>query len=224
MAVSGICCVILDDIANCLIKEILKALDRTGGVIEWLDFDFQQEKPYDRELKGLEFLDDLNIQDFKEQWAKFWPQTGNPPNWDAVGWLHDENGKELILVEAKAHVEELKSDSKAGEVSLQQIQAAFNEVKQELNVVNSGDWTKRYYQYANRVAVLYFLNKINIRSHLVFVYFTGDEMDGQYCPKSETEWEKALKELDDYIGLPPGHCLEKRIHKVFLPVSPLGID
>jgi hypothetical protein len=45
--------------------------------------DFGGEKKLDREWKGLEFLDSAS--DVKSAWVKFWPQSGNVPNWDAVG-------------------------------------------------------------------------------------------------------------------------------------------
>ena len=44
-----------------------------------------------------------------------------------------------------------------------------------MRVTSTTDWTKCFYQYANRLAHLYFLKELNgIDAALVFVYFTGD--------------------------------------------------
>ena len=84
----------------------------TGGrVSEWLDFAFGGEERLDREWKGVDFVDSAS--DIKSAWMKFWPQTGNVPNWDAVGRLELNSGVEYLLVEAKAHVEELQSSCSA---------------------------------------------------------------------------------------------------------------
>lgn len=65
------------------------------------------------------------------------------------------------------------------------------------------DWTSTFYQYANRLAHLYYLREINqLPAWLVFVYFTGDEeMKG---PRSEAEWRAALTVLHAALGLRRG--------------------
>jgi hypothetical protein len=63
--------------------EILNAVG--GQAVTWLDFEFTaKNKPFerDRELTGLEFIDSPVVQ---QLWRGYWPQTGSPPNWDAVG-------------------------------------------------------------------------------------------------------------------------------------------
>jgi len=75
--------------------------EQTGGrVIDWLDSQFDSRKRFphlDVEWKGLEFLDpDVTV---RSAWAEFWPQTGNVPNWDAVGLLRVESHVEYLLVE-----------------------------------------------------------------------------------------------------------------------------
>ena len=59
----------------------------------------------------MDFVDSAS--DVKSAWVKFRPQTGNVPNWDAVGRLEQNYGIEYLLVEAKAHVEELQSSCSA---------------------------------------------------------------------------------------------------------------
>src|SRR6266849_5874705 len=84
----------------------------TGGrVSDWLDFAFGGEGKLGKEWKGLDFVESGS--DVKSAWMKFWPQTGNVPNRDAVGLLDLNSRVEYLLVEAKAHVEELQSSCSA---------------------------------------------------------------------------------------------------------------
>ena len=79
---------------------------QAGEVSDWLDLAFG-EKKLDSEWKGMDFLGSAS--NARTAWMKFWPQTGNVPNWDAVGLLELNSRIEYLLVEAKAHVEELRS-------------------------------------------------------------------------------------------------------------------
>ena len=81
-------------------------------------------------------------------------------------------------------------------------------------------WLSCYYQFCNRVAVLHFLNQHGAPARLLFLYFTGDEFpDGSVdCPTSEDGWRLALAKQAEHVGLPDGHALSSRIHKLFLPV------
>jgi hypothetical protein len=192
--------------------------------IEWLDFNFQTEPGKlwpDAELKGLEFLQGEEYRALQEKWAEFWPLGKGVHNWDAAGWLHVKNKRELLLLEAKAHIGEIKSDCGAEkDSSIDKIENAFKEVKTALHVQADRDWMKKYYQFTNRIATLYFLNKHNIAARLIFVYFNGDIIgESRVSPKTEDGWKDALHEQSEWVGLPEGHALEDRIHKVFLPIA-----
>ncbi len=82
----------------------------TGGDrIAWLDFGFTlTNKPLkqDKEWIGLDFIEDPVVQG---QWHAFWPQSGTAQNWDAVGALDIQGRQEWLLVEANAHLGEVKS-------------------------------------------------------------------------------------------------------------------
>lgn len=203
----------------------------TGGrVIEWLDFYFDPGKKYphwDREPKGVDFLpkDDPA----RATWGEFWPQSGNVQNWDAVGQLQSGSENEYLLVEAKGHVGEIKSDCKAkddGGPDL--IRKAFDKTIKARSFASSVDkWLKGYYQYANRLATLHFLLKYGVSARLLFIYFLGDQWPegknskGQpvNCPKTRDEWEPALKNMYDHLGLGRSNGLEERVHRLFLHVG-----
>jgi hypothetical protein len=191
----------------------------------WLDYppDPRREWP-DAEWKGLEFLreHERDAAALKSDWEQFWPQRGEPPNWDAVAQIRVAGAEEWLLVEAKAHLGEIRSHCSAKpEGGRAQIEAAMHRTKQALGVPADRDWLKGYYQYCNRVAILHFLNQHPIPTRLLFVYFTGDRAAlGQCCPGSEAGWTDALRQQAEHVGLPPDHGLKDRIHRLFLPVCP----
>lgn len=202
-------------------RAILKAVGQGDG-IEWLDFAFTGKgKQPDAELKGLEFFTGPEYRTLKREWAKFWPQTGNPPNWDAVGWLIKRRNLELLLVEAKAHLKEIGSSCGAKvRGGRNQIKKALAETKVYLGAAADADWLRGYYQLANRLATLYFLHKNDIPARLILIYFLGDKFPrGGREPSRAKDWKKALDEQERHLGLPRRHPLKSRIHKVFLPVK-----
>ena len=201
---------------------ILEQIGESRSSIQWFDFKFDPKATWaDAELKDLEFLMPNNS--LESEWRKFWPAQGKPRNWDAVGKLIGIDGKkEHLLVEAKAHVKEIKSDCQAeSKKSIEKIDAAFRDVKRGLGIVCDNDWKKGYYQFVNRLATLYFLDAHGIASRLLCIYFIGDKFPNSkcVCPKSQEEWIDALKKQDDYLGLSAGHRLQKQICKVFLHID-----
>jgi len=143
--------------------------------------------------------------------AGFWPRRG--PVWD--GLARTAKG-DLLLLEAKANVPELASGrSQAGPESLDKITERLSEVREYLAPRSTVDWTHTFYQYANRLAFLYFLRRINrLRAHLVFVYFiNARDVKG---PATRAEWEAALTLMYSALGLPKRHRLSPFIHNVFV--------
>ena len=192
-----------------------------GNLIEWLDFPFDSKANiYDAEWKGLDFLTDDHPA--RKEWEKFWPQSGNVQNWDAVGRIKSSQQEEWLLVEAKASLQELESSCGAKEHGgLPVIRAAFQETKEAFSVPPEANWLTPYYQYANRLSVLYFLTKNNVPARLLFVYFIGDRRKNKICPKSQDEWEPALKNLKTHLGLIGTSYLETSIHNLFINLGRL---
>jgi hypothetical protein len=153
----------------------------------------------------------------KRKLEDFWPARG--PMWD--GLARTTRG-DLILVEAKAHIPEIiSSGSRATGQSKAMIDTALLETQQALAPRGVGfvNWSRVFYQYANRVAHLYLLRELNsLPAHLVFVYFlNARDVRG---PAAEAEWRGAIKVVEGYLGL-GRHRLNRYIHKVFVDVDAL---
>jgi len=201
-------------------KMVLSAIEKDGWKIKWIDFNFKRGETWpDAELKGLEFLD--NYDQLKKDWESFWPVGSGIHNWDAVGWAYSGEDKELLLIEAKANIQENITNCQARDKdSVDKISGSLELVKSGLGVNAENDWTKKYYQFTNRLAVLYFLLQHSIPAHLLFIYFIGDRSGKRRtCPKSIGEWKSILKDRKEYVGLPKGHPLEGRIQELFLRID-----
>lgn len=147
------------------------------------------------EYRDAPFLERVGLERLAPSLAAFWPARG--PQWDALAVAPDGS---VFLFEAKAHVTEMSSSCQArAESSRRLINIAFSTAKAAFGVPESSDWLSGFYQYANRLAHLYFLRKHGVRASLVLVYFTGDqEMGG---PLSQAEWTPHLKEVHRHLGL-----------------------
>lgn len=94
------------------------------------------------------FLSRLGVQLDVQPLASFWPARG--PVWDG---LATTSHRDLLLVEAKSHLAELRSPStRATGVSRERIQASLTTTRRYLGVAPDVDWTSTYFQYTNRLA------------------------------------------------------------------------
>ena len=192
--------------------------------VHWQDhtetLDASTGAPKVRELVGLEFLDPQDPA--RQEWERRWPQRGGVHNWDAVGQGLTYDHQTWILIEAKAHVGELKSSCGAtSEASLHQIRKVLDATRSDLQVTVETDWTSPYYQYCNRIALLHFLVKHGVDAHLAFVYFVGDRSDlggaRRNCPANPQDWQTSLDAQDRHVGVPADAPIRARIHRTFLP-------
>lgn len=197
-----------------------RILDVVGGdSIDWLEFGFHLSKPWlDAEIKGLDFLHAEHPA--RIAWKEWWPQGRGIHNWDAVGKVRFGHVEEWLLVEAKAHLAELRSDCGATSLASRlEIERAFAETKKALSVPEERDWLHGYYQFCNRVAALYFLNEHNAPARLLSIYFLGDRPLDRTFPQDEAGWREALRAQEEHVGLAEGHRRDTRIHKLFLPTA-----
>jgi len=148
------------------------------------------------EYKDEAFLKLLSVNPEIIPLYSFWPHGGAV--WDGLG--KTDRG-DILLVEAKAYASELKSDGcLAIPPSLDLIKRSLDEASKFFGAKSSENWTGQYYQYANRLAHLYFLRKLNnIPASLIFIYFVNAvEMNG---PKSIQEWQPAIEDIHKELGI-----------------------
>lgn len=170
------------------------------------------------EYRDQTFLQMLGInQEIIQKLDQFWPKNG--PQWDALGKF-SKNG--VLLVEAKANLAELESPASAATnpLSRQLIEQSLDKTKKYIGVTHSADWTKKYYQYCNRLAHLHFLSVNNkLPVYLIFIYFIGDEsVNG---PTSQEQWEAAIEKKHKVLGIPNQHPLKPYIIDIFIDVYEL---
>jgi hypothetical protein len=168
------------------------------------------------EYRDNAFLQRIGHVDLADSLADFWPTRG--PQWDALGRTDTD---EVILVEAKAHIDEMfSSGSQASEESLIQIIDALDGTTSAFGAKPSVNWAGPLYQMANRLAHLHFLAKHGVSARLVFVCFVGDtEMEG---PENADEWRGALRVARRMLGLPKRHKFSDRVIDIFPHTGQLG--
>ena len=164
------------------------------------------------------FINRLGISDrILVQLKNFWPKGG--VNWDGLA----KDGETVFIMEAKAHISEIKIEStRASSVkSLELIEKSLNETKEFLNIKSDISWCKKnYYQYANRIAHLYYLREKNkIDAHILFIYFLNDKSVVTKKEETKEDWEKAINGIYNKLELKEDNKLSKFIHHIFIDVE-----
>jgi hypothetical protein len=159
-----------------------------------------------REYSDGAFLDALGLGRLKPDLAAFWPRGGAV--WDGLA-LADGTP---VLVEAKAHVAEFFSSPCAAEAgtSRLRIAASLAACKEALGADDRSDWSRCFYQYANRLAHLWWLHQQGVAAHLLFVNVVGD--DDMKGPDTPAAWHAVERAADYALGLPTRHPLSAYVH------------
>jgi len=162
-----------------------------------------------------EFLERLGVTNVRVPLHCFWPRSG--PRWD--GLARTDSGK-VILVEAKAHIEEVVDyGSRASPESAKRISAALAQTKVAFHGSSAAIWGSPFYQYANRLAHLYFLRELNgLDAYLVFLYFADAPDVPEPC--SVQQWEGAIRLTEKCLGLGV-HAYRDNIASIILSVTEL---
>jgi hypothetical protein len=109
--------------------------------------------------------------------------------------------------------------TRAGPTSRSKILAALAETRTYLSGEPNSMWEGTRYQYANRLAHLYYLSVLNgIDAYLVFVYFLS--ADDVPSPCTREQWDVAVSDIKAELGLRQ-HRLESRIGEVFIDIASL---
>jgi hypothetical protein len=195
---------------------LMEKLGKPNGVIEWVYPAGECQAGVSSEPEGLGFVQDKNVLTL---WSDFWPQKGKQPTWDGVARFRHESGTEWVLIEAKANRPEFCSPPCGATAGRKKIAEAMSKAKGFLKVHHRFPWLGTYYQYANRLACLYFLTQVaQTPTRLVFLYFYGDRFkNGTPCPRSEAEWQSIIHACHLTLGLPARHALSDFAADIFLP-------
>lgn len=184
-------------------RHLLESLitEQTGynPPFNWLDFEFAKRKKNisgDSELKGIGFLKELINEDVYDAIEKEYKSYGinkidTWQNWDAIAVADNT----ILLVEAKAHTEELKSDkSDNGGKSKDKIIRFMKEQLPEFPV--NEEWLRDYYQLANRLAITALfdkhLSKVGMHARTLCLFFEN----GYYERKKDKEGNVIINNLD----------------------------
>lgn len=208
---------------NAILSQATGACD-----ITWLDFPayagsqtYPKGNPIlDNEWSRLDFLGASHR--LRAEYDNFWPNSGHQQNWHAVGQATFEGKREWLIVEAKAHTGEIfKTGTGAiSQHSIHMIRCAFDATRAALTALGTvDDWLGGYYQYANRLATLYFLNHGGTPARLFLIYFCDDTYHKGNCPADASGWRSTLDDVHRSLGLSRTSDLENRVHEIFVPVD-----
>lgn len=192
------------------IRNVLKA--NSNDCFEWIDFDFAKSPKIisgDKEIQGIKFIKakfgiDNNISFLDYPWER-------SQSWDAVFKL----GSTVYFVEAKAHIKELKSSGcKASNES--RILSFMKKSMINYPTVQVNDkWLGDYYQLANRLSTVCYLNNLisNIHFEVFYIFFEN----GYYGANSDkNEFQEAIKEEKKTLGILGNKSIEELIHEMFI--------
>lgn len=170
------------------------------------------------EPQGVDFVENQQLRDC---WKTVWPTSGRQQSWDGVAKLVAPGEQPTwLLIEAKAnHSEFCTPPTTAKGDGRQKIQRTLNRVKRALGVHRDFSWLGNYYQHANRLAVLWFLNTNGQPAMFLDLLFTGDSFpDERRCLNSESEWQDLLNARSLTLGLSRQHPLSGYVYEAFLRV------
>ena len=136
----------------------------------------------------------------QQQLKNWWlVHGGNTPNWDIASTCTIKSEPGLLLVEAKAHRNELSEPDKCGSgnsENLKRICCAIAEASAGLESMTGNPWAlslDHHFQLSNRFAWSWKLVSLGIPVVLLYLGFlNAREMGGQLF-QSKAEWQKILK-------------------------------
>jgi hypothetical protein len=150
-----------------------------------------------REVELLELLEDDRADQLIDWWFYKYRDNSTTPYWDLVSTCKINGKKGFLLVEAKAHLNELsQTPCIATSRNKHHIEAALNVINESLGTSLS---ISTSYQLSNRIAYAWWLASQGYPTILMYIGFIDCEhwraKDGF---KKEEDWIKAF---DSYAGL-----------------------
>jgi len=162
--------------------------------------------PKEARLKqlGSQILPSVDWQSIQDWWLASKPRA-NTPNWDLASTCTIGGQQGLVLVEAKAHVQELKVEGKHLKLNAspnsrknhERIGRAIKEAGHALGQIVSGTNISRdtHYQLANRVAFSWKIASLGVPVVLVYLGFLGDKniADVGEPFRDSAHWQKEMR-------------------------------
>lgn len=168
-----------------------------GDELEWLSPLKGEENLYEEyELRTNKIKEALGIEGNNKEIFYFWPNV--QPKWDGIALGKGNNI--LYLVEAKAHIKEMKYEkSGASKESKEKIKEKMRKVFWEkYSMDNIDKWIDSYYQLGNRIFFMHKMNEIIVNNKeidkvkLVLINFTDDFTNEQ---DNVGDWKKEYKKV-----------------------------
>jgi hypothetical protein len=204
---------------NILEEKLREAIGISDGNFYWFDFDFADREKIisgDSEMCGLSFLEKKipNISTVCNEIKKYPWSFDRWQYWDAVFILDNV----LYFVEAKAHKDELKSGNKVHGGTHSKEILAF--MKSQFNCANE-NWLRDYYQFANRLSTISFLNSKDVICKLVNLYFVDGYYDRERGINKDTKEDSFRNEIKQELKtLGIGEEQNKYVIDVFIDANP----
>lgn len=208
-------------------RELRSQIDLPDNVeIHWLDYPWDSKMiSGDGEYIQRNFFEKIPEIFTEEVMSKFEKDNFGDKlkqNWDGIFWVKDT----VYIVEAKAHLKEIESNCGAGKKSSSIIEGYFKETREYFEISSANDWTKTYYQMANRVAFLKLLQSHGVKAKLVNIYFVNgyekkikDSDSEKYYTiqnknTSKDQWRECITKEEDYLGI--SKLVGEHIFSVFI--------
>lgn len=191
------------------------------GIIQLSNFKFSNDdlfmpksKENFKEAELKDFLKDTDWPELANQIKDWWLEVVKPntrsPNWDFVSTCSINGKKGLLLVEAKAHWNEVKENDKCGSTNGEnrnKIQNAINNAKKDINEKisprNIAISRDKCYQISNRIAHAWWLANQGVPVILLYLGFLNcQEMsDSGKVFENDSDWQKCFKDYAAKVGV-----------------------
>jgi hypothetical protein len=197
------------------------ATARVSARSQWMPRSYREPDEARLETFGPKWMSGMGVWEQLRKWWLKHERGANTPNWDIALGCELEGKAGLILVEAKAHKNELKTDGKVPEPGVSansqenhaQIVAAIDEACVGLRHLEDSVTIScsSHYQLANRLAFTWKLATLGVPTVLVYLGFYGDTGIRDVGPpfESDVDWRKAFDSYSAVSGSKP--LFEKRL-------------
>ena len=220
-------CVLLTDGDPPDVAERLTQLVNLPGVVVRQDDHWRPHGTADVTEVELDKWQALSV-DIRRQLQDWWlaaaKGTARTPNWDIASTCTVDGTPGVLLVEAKAHANELGKRDKCGasEPNRSSIEAAIDLANGRLCSLTPEDWrlsSRHHYQLSNRFAWSWKLASLGVPVVLIYLGFLdAREMPPPHFHSIDT-WRSAL--FDYCEGTVPQSCWDSSIDVQSTPLIPL---